>query len=85
MRSAKPFLAAFAESIDCRPLGVVREELFTQLDTKTAAAELDHSMEVTTLRHYDKRTHIAPDLWVVLDLLVDQPDSDSPEPNVTGK
>lgn len=42
-------------------------------------------MEVTTLRHYDKRTHIAPDLWVVLDLLVDQPDSDSPEPNVTGK
>ncbi|GAB2469887.1 hypothetical protein GCM10027063_07830 [Promicromonospora xylanilytica] len=59
--------------------------LDAQLDTKTAAAQLGHSTEATTLRHYVKRTHIAPDVRVVLDLLVNQPDSDSPEANVMGK
>lgn len=59
--------------------------LDAQLDTKTAAAQLGHSTEATTLRHYVKRTHVAPDVRVVLDLLVSQPDSDSPEANVMGK
>lgn len=51
--------------------------LDAQLDTKTAAAQLGHSTEATTLRHYVKRTHVAPD--------VTQPDADSPEANVMGK
>jgi hypothetical protein len=41
--------------------------------------------EATTLRHYVKRTPVAPDVRVVLDLLVNQPDSDSPRANVMGK
>jgi hypothetical protein len=43
------------------------------------------STEATTLRHYVKRTHVAPDVRVVLDLLVSEPDSDFPETNVMGK
>jgi len=38
--------------------------------TKDAMALLGHSTEATTLRHYIKRTHIAPDLRDVLDVLV---------------
>ncbi|MEV0950723.1 hypothetical protein [Promicromonospora sp. NPDC050249] len=59
--------------------------LDAQLDTKTAAAQLGPSTEATTLRHYVKRTHIAPAVRVVLDLLVNRPTSDSPESNVMGK
>lgn len=59
--------------------------LDAQLDTKTAAAQLGHSTEATTLRHYVKRTQVAPDIRVVLDMLVSEPDSDSPETNVMGK
>ena len=59
--------------------------LDAQLDTKTVAAQLGHSTEATTLRNYAKRTHIAPDVRVVLDLLADKPDSDSPQIECHGK
>lgn len=59
--------------------------LDAELDTKTAAAQLGHSTEATTLRHYVKRTHVAPDVRVVLDLLVTQPDADRGNANVMGK
>ena len=38
--------------------------------TKDATALLGHSTEATTVRHYIKRTHVAPDVRQVLDLLV---------------
>ncbi|WP_368860270.1 hypothetical protein [Isoptericola croceus] len=37
-----------------------------------ATALLGHADEGTTVRHYVKRTHVAPDLRVVIDQLVEQ-------------
>lgn len=41
-----------------------------ELDTKTAAAQLGHTSEATTLRHYIRKSNIAPDVRTVLDQLI---------------
>ncbi|MFP3713196.1 site-specific integrase [Puerhibacterium sp. TATVAM-FAB25] len=42
-----------------------------------ATALLGHAGEATTVRHYVKRTHIAPDLRVIIDMLVAQASTDT--------
>lgn len=42
-----------------------------EIDTRTAAAQLGHGSEATTLRHYVRRKNIAPDVREVLDMLID--------------
>ncbi|MBO0611095.1 site-specific integrase [Myceligenerans salitolerans] len=48
----------------------VADHIHDELDTKTAAAQLGHSSEATTLRHYVRRKNIAPDVRTVLDMLI---------------
>ena len=48
----------------------VADHLDSQLNTKAAAAQLGHSSESTTLRHYVRRKNIAPDVRTVLDMLI---------------
>ena len=59
----------------------VADHLDSQLNTKTAAAQLGHSSEATTLRHYVRCKNIAPDVRTVLDMLIadaeDRPESKS--------
>jgi len=53
-----------------------RRTVATQVANSTtianATALLGHADEGTTVRHYVKRTHIAPDLRVVIDRLIEQ-------------
>ena len=57
-----------------------RRTVATQVANSTtignATALLGHADEGTTVRHYVKRTHVAPDLRVVLDQLVQQAATD---------
>ena len=63
-----------------------RRTIATQVANQTtignATALLGHADEGTTVRHYVDRTHIAPDLRIVIDQLVQQAEADeSPEAN----
>ncbi|MDF9876903.1 hypothetical protein [Cellulosimicrobium cellulans] len=49
-----------------------------QADQRDEAA-LGHADEGTTVRHYVKRTYVAPDLRVVINQLVQQASVDSPQ------
>ncbi len=59
-----------------------RRTVATQVANSTtignATALLGHADEGTTVRHYEKRTHVAPDLRVVIDQLVQQASVDGP-------
>lgn len=59
-----------------------RRTVATQVANSTtignATALLGHADEGTTVRHYVKRTHVAPDLRVVIDQLVQQTSVDGP-------
>ncbi|MCO7274677.1 tyrosine-type recombinase/integrase [Cellulosimicrobium cellulans] len=60
-----------------------RRTVATQVANSTtignATALLGHANEGTTVRHYVKRTHVAPDLRVVIDQLVQQAAADDPQ------
>ncbi|PUB27996.1 phage integrase family protein [Promicromonospora sp. AC04] len=63
-----------------------RRTIATQVANQTtignATALLGHADEGTTVRHYVDRTHIAPDLRIVIDQLVQQAEADdAPEAN----
>lgn len=66
-----------------------RRPIATQVANQTtvgnATALLGHADEGTTLRHYVRRTHIAPDLRIVIDQLVQQAEADEAPESQLGR
>ncbi|MFD6030835.1 MULTISPECIES: hypothetical protein [Cellulosimicrobium] len=56
-----------------------RAQAPTRLADHRDEAALSHTDEGTTVRHYVKRTHVAPDLRVVIDQLISAAGSTSTE------
>jgi integrase len=68
-------LAQRGTGLDVKPHDfrrTVGNQIAKMTSLKNATAQLGHSDEATTKRHYVERVHVAPDLRVVIDQLVTQ-------------